>query len=124
MAEDEIKLPPSLQGPEPPNPAPQEDSDRKVLGPARRSGELGWLAQLRPYPFEIVAWASLLAAVVFLRAHDLRIDRVTFNYTVPPLIPVMGKFFVVGIFLYLLYAILRRNSPWTYLKTILDWRWL
>jgi hypothetical protein len=124
VAEDEIKLPPSLQGAEPPNPAPQEDSDRKVLGPARRSGELGWLAALRPYPFEIVAWASLLAAVVFLRAHGLRIDRVTFNYTVPPLIPVMGKFFVVGIFLYLLYAILRRDSPWTYLKTILDWRWL
>ncbi len=48
----------------------------------------------------------------------------TFNYTVPPLIPVMGKFFVVGICLYLLYAILRRESAWTYLKTILDWRWL
>ena len=45
------------------------------------SGPRRW----RPYPFEIAAWASLAAAVLFLRANGPRIDWNTVVYTVPPL---------------------------------------
>lgn len=124
MVKDEIALPPDSRETSPPDLARLEEPGRTEFGPDDRSGKRRWLEAIRPYPFEIVAWASLLAAIVFLRAHELRIDRVAFNYTVPPLIPVLGKFFVVGICLYLVYAILRRDSAWKYLKTILDWRWL
>lgn len=119
-----MALPPSSRGTEPPTPATQEDADGKMSRPAKRSKKLRWLESLRPYPFEIVAWAGLLAAIVFLRVHGLRIDRVAFNYTVPPLIPVLGRSFVVGIWSYLLYSVFRRASPLAYLKRILDWRWL
>ena len=120
MAEDELASPPSSQGTEPPGPAPREVAGKKMGSPAK----LGWLRALRPYPFELVGWAGLLAAIAFLRSHGLRIDRVAFSYTVPPLIPVMGKFFVVGILLYLLYSVLRRDSPMAYLRRILDPSWL
>ncbi len=116
MAEDEVALPPDS--------APQEKVLPTVNGSEDRPEKSRWPRALRPYPFEIAAWTGLLATILFLRAHGLRIDRVAFDYTIPPLIPVMGKFFVVGIFSYLLYTALRRDSPRTYLKTILDWRWL
>ncbi len=79
--------------------------------------------QLRIFPFEIAAWVGLIAAVVFLRLHNLRIDWVTFEYTVPPLIPVMGRFLVGGILIYLVYLLLRRRSIRPYLKRLATWRW-
>jgi hypothetical protein len=79
--------------------------------------------QLRIFPFEMAAWVGLIAAVVFLRLHNLRIDWVTFEYTVPPLIPVMGRFLVGGILIYLVYLLLRRRSIRPYLKRLATWRW-
>ena len=65
--------------------------------------------RFKPYPFEIAAWAGFLAAVVFLRSRGLRIDWRTFEYTIPPLLPAMGRYLLVGIVLYLVYLKLRRH---------------
>ena len=75
------------------------------------------------FPFEIVAWVGLIAAVVYLRLHYLRIDWVTVEYTVPPLIPVMARFLVSGIGVYLLYLLVRRRKIRHYLKRLASWRW-
>jgi hypothetical protein len=79
---------------------------------------------LRIYPFEIAAWVGLILGVIFLRAKGLRIDWNTVRYTVPPLVPVMARFFVAGLGLYTLYAWIRERSPKAYLHRIVDWRWL
>ena len=79
--------------------------------------------QLRVFPFEIAAWVGLIAAVVFLRAHHLRIDWVTVEYTVPPLIPVMARILIAGLALYLLFLLTRRRRIRPYLKRLLTWRW-
>lgn len=116
-------MPPSSQGTDPPESRPPGGGGDSIEA-ADRAGSSRWWRAFLPYPFEIAAWTGLLVAVVFLRAHGLRIDRVAFDYTVPPLIPVLGKFFLAGILLYLLYTALRRQSLRAYLKRILDWRWL
>lgn len=116
-------MPPSSQGTDPPESRPQGGGGDSIEAADRAGGSRWWRVFL-PYPFEIAAWTGLLVAVVFLRAHGLRIDRVAFDYTVPPLIPVLGKFFLAGILLYLLYTALRRQPLRAYLKRILDWRWL
>lgn len=84
------------------------------------------LARVRAsiYPFEVVAALSLLATVTFLRAHRLRIDWQTFEYTVPPLVPVMAKYFVIGVFLYLVYLLLRRRRITPYVRRVLSPSWL
>jgi len=79
--------------------------------------------QLRIFPFEIAAWVGAVSAVVFLRSRYLRIDWVTFQYTVPPLIPTMSRFLVAGIALYLVYLGLRRRPLRAYLKRLATWRW-
>lgn len=76
------------------------------------------------YPFEIVAFASLVATVTFLRLHHLRIDWQTFEYTVPPLVPVMGKYFAIGVGLYLVYLLLRRQRVTPYIRRVLSLSWL
>ncbi len=79
---------------------------------------------LRPYPFEIAAWLALVSSVAFLRLSGLRIGWETFDYTIPPLLPVMAKYFVAGIGLYALWALLRRESLTSYLRTIASVRWI
>ena len=79
--------------------------------------------QLRIFPFEIAAWSGLVAAVVFLRSHHLRIDWVTFEYTIPPLVPVMAKYLVFGIVIYTIYLLIRRRSIVPYFKRLVTWRW-
>ncbi len=79
---------------------------------------------LRPYPFEIAAWIALITGVGFLRWRGLRIGWETFDYTIPPLLPVMAKYFVAGIGLFALYTLLRRESLTGYLRTIASARWL
>jgi hypothetical protein len=124
VVEGELAVPPPRQDGEPDEPAsPLTVSDQPDTG-AQPGERPRWFLELRPYPFEIAAWAGLLAAILFLRARDLRIDRVAFDYTIPPLIPVLAKFVVVGVGLYLAYTLLRRSSPLAYLKRLLDWRWL
>lgn len=76
------------------------------------------------YAFEVVAVVSLVATVTFLRLHRLRIDWQTFEYTVPPLVPVMGKYFAVGIVLYLVYLLLRRRNVIPYVRRVLSLSWL
>ena len=83
-----------------------------------------WRHSFRPYPFEIVAWPTLLVAVIFLRLQGLRMDWVTVQYTVPPLIPVMGKYFVVGTLVYSGYLLLRRQSLLPYWRRVLSVSWL
>ena len=76
------------------------------------------------FPFEIAAWVGLVAGVIFLRSRGLRIDWVTVEYTVPPLIPVLAKSFLTGIALFTIYAWIRHGSPKAYLRQIASWRWL
>jgi hypothetical protein len=83
-----------------------------------------FLSALRPYPFEIAAWIGLITAVAFLRSHGLRIGWQTFDYTIPPLLPVMAKYFLGGIILYGLYTAVRRESPRRYLRQIGTVRWI
>ena len=94
-------------------------SDDSATLSARRV--LGWF---RPYAFEIAAWVCLIAGVGFLRFRGLRIDWRTFDYTVPPLLPVMGKYFLIGIGLFFVYTLASRRSPRAYLKEIATVRWL
>lgn len=75
------------------------------------------------FPFEIVAWAGLVVTVVFLRSHGLRIDWVTVEYTIFPLLPVMGKSFVTGVICYTVYTALRGRSPLDYLRQIATPGW-
>ena len=76
------------------------------------------------YLFEVVTLASLVATVAFLRRHRLRIDWQTFEYTVPPLIPVMAKYLVVGIALYAVYLLLKRRQIRPYIRRLLSASWL
>lgn len=79
--------------------------------------------QRRIYAFELAAWTGLITAVLFLRSHHLRIDWVTFEYTVPPLIPVMARFLVAGLVVYVVYLALRRRKLGPYLRRLASWRW-
>jgi hypothetical protein len=79
---------------------------------------------LTVYPFEVVAWLGLLTAVIFLRSNGLRIDWVTFNYTIPPLVPVIAKAFAVGVVAQAVYAQFYRRDLATYLREITTVRWL
>jgi hypothetical protein len=80
--------------------------------------------RLRPYPFEIAAWIALVTGVGFLRARGLRIGWETFDYTIPPLLPVMGKYFLAGIALFLLCTALGRGSSLDYLRRIAKPDWI
>lgn len=81
-------------------------------------------SRFRLYPFEMAAWATLLVAVVFLRSNGLRLDWRTVQYTVPPLIPVMGKYFVVGALLYSVYLLLRRQRLDPYWRRLFTLPWM
>ncbi len=94
------------------------ESEQRLEGRSRRP------AWLRLYPFEIAAWAGLAIGVVYLRSRGLRIDWVTVEYTVPPLIPVLAKSFLTGIALFTIYAWIRDGSPKAYFRQIASWRWL
>lgn len=76
------------------------------------------------YPFEVVSAVSLVTAVTFLRLHRLRIDWQTFEYTVPPLIPVMAKYFAIGVGLYCAYLLLRRRPIKPYFRRVVSASWL
>ena len=78
----------------------------------------------RPYPFEIAAWASLAAAVLFLRANGLRIDWNTVVYTVPPLFRPTAQVLLTGPLLYGVYLLLRRRPLKPYLRRLADRDWL
>jgi hypothetical protein len=82
------------------------------------------LARMRPYPFEIAAWVCLITGVGFLRSQGLRIDWRTFDYTVPPLLPVMAKYAVVGIGMLCVFTLVSRKPLRDYLKEIATVRWL
>ena len=77
-----------------------------------------------PHPFEIAAWGSLAVAVVFLRAHGLRIDWNTVVYTVPPLFRPTAQVLLAGPLLYAAYLLLRRRSLKPYLSRLLSRDWL
>jgi len=97
----------------------EEPAEVAEAPPRRR-----WPPWLRPYPFEIAAWLSLVIAIAFLRARGLRIDWETFDYTIPPLLPVMAKYFLVGIGLYGVFTGVRRKSPLEYLRQIATLQWI
>ena len=93
--------------------------------PAERSPEaVADRRRWRLYPFEIVAWGSLAAAVLFLRAHGLRIDWNTVAYTVPPLFRPTAQVLLAGPPLYAVYLLLRRRPLGPYLRRLLRWDWL
>lgn len=102
-----------------PRRTPEEPPDDAVA-PSRHR----FPSWLRLYPFEIAAWLGLVSGVGFLRARGLRIGWETFDYTIPPLLPVMARYFLIGIALYLVYSILRRDSPVGYLRQIATVRWI
>ena len=79
---------------------------------------------LRPYPFEITALAGLVAAVVFLRAQGLRIDWRTFEYTIPPLLPAMARYLLIGILAYVVYLKVRRRPLLPYVRRCFSAPWL
>lgn len=83
-----------------------------------------WRPRVPLYPFEIVAWSTLLIAVVFLRSQGMRMDWVTVKYTVPPLIPAMGKYFLVGALAYSLYLLTRRRHLLPYWRRLFSLPWL
>ncbi len=78
----------------------------------------------RPHPFELAAWASLAVAVLFLRAHGLRVDWNTVVYTVPPLVAPTAKALLAGPLLWALYTALRRRPLAPYLRTLARPAWL
>ncbi len=78
----------------------------------------------RVYPFEIAALLAVAAAVVFLRAHGLRIDWSTVRYTIPPMLRPTGVALLAGIPLQLLYRALLRRPLRPYLRRIASWEWL
>lgn len=78
----------------------------------------------RPYPFEIAAWASLAAAVLFLRGNGLRIDWNTVVYTVPPLFRPTAQVLLAGPPLYAIYLLLRRRPLAPYLRRLIRPAWL
>lgn len=55
------------------------------------------LRSLRPYPFEIFALLHVVAVVIFLRSHHLRIDGRGFSYIVRPLLEELPIFLLVGL---------------------------
>ncbi|MFQ5351350.1 MAG: phosphatase PAP2 family protein, partial [Thermoanaerobaculia bacterium] len=97
---------------------PSEESEAAAgAAPGRRH----W----RPYPFEIAAWASLVIAVLFLRAHGLKsIDWTAIEYTVPPLFRPTVQVFLAGPLLYGVYWLLRRRPLKEYLRRIATPAWL
>jgi len=101
------------------NRPPEEPPSEAQASPQRR-----FPSWLRLYPFEIAAWLGLISGVSFLRLRGLRIGWETFNYTVPPLVPVLAKYFLIGIALYLVYTALHRESPLGYLRQIATVRWI
>ena len=78
----------------------------------------------RPYPFEVVTWVALVSAVFFLRSRGLRIDWTTVEYTIYPLIPVIGKSIGIGVLAYAVLTVLRRRPLRSYLRHILTLDWL
>jgi hypothetical protein len=78
----------------------------------------------RVYPFEIAALLAVVAAVVFLRGHGLRIDWTTVRYTIPPMLRPTGVALLAGIPLQLLYRALLRRPLRPYLRTVATWSWL
>jgi hypothetical protein len=63
-------------------------------------------------------------AVIFLRSNGLRLDWRTVEYTVPPLIPAMGKYFVVGALVYSVYLLLRRQRLLPYWQSLFTRSWM
>lgn len=90
---------------------------------ASLSSALATLRQ-RVHAFELVTLVSVIATVVFLRSHRLRIGWQTFEYTVPPLIPVMAKYLAVGIVLYSLYLAVKQRQIKPYLRRLVSVPWL
>ena len=101
---------------------PSAPPDERPEDPGGASGRTR--SRLRPHAFEITAWIGLVTGVAFLRWRGLRIGWETFDYTVPPLLPVMAKYFVVGIGLFCLYTALRRRSVVGYLRRIATPEWI
>ena len=99
---------------------PTADHPEETLAAPRRRLP----AWLRLYPFEIAAFFGLVSGVGFLRARGLRIGWETFDYTIPPLLPVLARYFAIGIALFLVYTALRRESPLAYLRQIATPRWI
>ena len=98
-------------------------SATRKAAPTAGGGEPGpW--RWRPYPFEIAAWASLALAVVFLRAHGLRIDWNTVVYTIPPLFRPTAQVLLAGPPMYALYLLLRRRPLKPYLRRLATPAWL
>ena len=69
-------------------------------------------------------WASLILAVVFLRANGLRIDWNTVVYTVPPLFRPTAQVLLAGPPLYVVYRLLRRRPLRPYLRRLATAAWL
>ncbi len=88
------------------------------------AGGRRWRRWARPYPFELAAWAGLVAGVGFLRLSGLSVDRVAVRYTIPPLLVPTLQALGGGVLLYALYALARRASLSGYLRTVVSPAWL
>lgn len=102
-----------------PNPVGREQRGTAQGGPApdpspRRP--LALLRALRPYPFEVFTLVNLVAAVLFLRAFQLRIDGKGFWYIVKPLIEGLPVFLAVGLVLAVAATALARRPVVPFLR--------
>lgn len=96
-----------------------------ALVPAPAVG--GWRARLRrpgPYPFELATLTAVLFAGAVLGSRGLRMDWKGFEYIVVPALRVFPKALAAGVGLQLLYRILLRSSPITYLRQVVRLPWL
>lgn len=79
------------------------------------------------YPFELVTFALVGAAVVYLRWNRLRIDWSTVEYTIYPVLSMLPGALAAGVVLQLVYRLLRHRSfeaVRSYLRRIWSLRWL
>lgn len=125
MPEESGRRPEPDAAPEAPTPAGRAESANAAatLEASRREKVTGWRRFL-PYPFEVVSLVGLVTAVAFLRGRGLRIDWVTFDYTIPPLLVPMAQSFLVGIVLHAGWVALRRDSVRRYLRAVVKPGWL
>ncbi len=79
---------------------------------------------LRIYPFEVAAVLGLVAAVIFLRFHGLRIGWQTVEWTIYPMFPSLPWNFLIGIVSVALYRLATRAPLGSYLRRILTPSWL
>lgn len=95
-----------------------------LLAPPPADEEQGgrWLGFL--FPFEVYTLVLVGGAVLFLRSRGLRIDWLTVEYTLYPMVPMLPQALLGGVALQLLYRLVTRRSLRDYLARVTTLGWL